>query len=155
MARTAHSSIRSTANRIIAIMLFALFTTNASGQHEKEIKQFYVAYMQSLDHGNDKRADSLRNAYMTPELITKTKEYTIKTDANPIIRAQDVCRFGVRSLNVTALGDGWYMVKYKWDSNSDYIKIPLKALDSDGHVKITYITPEWLGTQYGDHLLNE
>lgn len=111
--------------------------------------------MQSLDCGNDNRADSLRNAYMTPELIAKTKDYVIKTDADPIIRAQDVCRFGIQSLNVTALGDGWYMVRYKWDRNSDYIEIPLKTCDSDGHMKITYITPEWMGTQHGNHLLNK
>lgn len=128
---------------------------NASGTCEENIRDFYVNYMKALDRGESADSiNSLLNSTFTPELLAALDEYIEETDVDPILRAQDVNTYGIESLTVSPLdADGWYMVKYFWDSHSDYIEIPLKASCSNNNLKVTYITPLWLGTQYGDHLL--
>lgn len=140
--------------RIISVVFFSLFFFNSFGTCEKKIKDFYIEYMQNAEH-DPALNDALCNAYMTPELISQLKSYIEKSDVDPIIRAQDVSEYAVRSVSVTSLSDGWYMVRYKWDSNSKYTEIPLKVCDCDNAMKIVYITPIWLGNRYGDKLLQK
>lgn len=111
--------------------------------------------MKALDRGESADSiNSLLNSTFTPELLAAMDEYIEETDVDHILRAQDVNTYGIESLSVSPLDtSGWYMVKYLWDSHSDYIEIPLKASFQNNNLKITYITPLGLGTQYGDHLL--
>lgn len=134
---------------------FILFRLNASGNCEENIRDFYVNYMKALDRGESADSiNSLLNSTFTPELLAALDEYIEETDVDPILRAQDVNTYGIESLTVSPLdADGWYMVKYLWNSQSDCIEIPLKASCENNNLKISYITPLWLKTQYGDHLL--
>lgn len=140
--------------RIIAVALFSLFFLSSFGTCEKEIKDFYVRYMQNIENNPDLNV-SLMETHMSPELISKLAEYTVQTDADAIIRAQDVCGYCISSLTIEHLENEWYMVRYRWDADSEYIEIPLKACSCDSSLKIVYITPSWLGSQYGDNLLNK
>ncbi|MDE5568462.1 MAG: hypothetical protein K2J12_08460 [Muribaculaceae bacterium] len=86
--------------------------------------------------------------------MDKLREGIEEPDGDYIIRAQDVCEFGIKSLTVTPLPENdWYMVRYRWNANSDPIEIPLKAIVKDNKLKILYITPLRLGSRYGDELL--
>ncbi|MDE6803797.1 MAG: hypothetical protein K2J29_04105 [Muribaculaceae bacterium] len=104
---------------------------------------------------NPELNEALCEAHITSELRVQLGNYIAATDVDPVLRAQDVCDYGIESLSVTDLSDDWYMVRYKWDSNSEYIEIPLKASEYDGTMKISYITPLWLGNRYGDILLRK
>lgn len=143
--------------RILACMVFLFVFSVGYATCEKEIRDFYVTYMSTLNEGADRYVtDSILDTHITEGVREQLGEYVEKTDADPILRAQDVCDYGIQSLQVAALPEkGWYMVSYKWDKNGDYIKIPLKVCDCGHDFQIVYITPEWLGEEYGDRLLKE
>lgn len=141
----------------LACLSLLFLSAYGNGGCAEAVKGFYVEYMSNLDNPDSPfdANDRLIKRVVDPLLIEKLSEYGERTDADPIIRAQDVCRHAINSLSVEALGEDWYMVRYKWDNESDYIEIPLKAVGSDLGLKITFITPEWLGSKYGDQLLDK
>ena len=142
--------------RILSVIILSGLSLCSYGQCEQRIKDFYVRYMQELEKPEKSAVlDSLCYAVIAPEMWSRFGEYAEKTGCDPMTRAQDVSQYGMDSLSVSSLGDGWYMVRYKWSEGSDYTEIPLKASCNDGEFRITYITPLWLGTQYGDHLLDK
>lgn len=125
---------------------------SSSNNCANEVKNFYIQYMDNMDHGQDN--DSICAAHMAPDVITHLYEGIDFIDIDYIIRAQDVCRHGIQSLSVKELNNDWFMVSYKWSPDSDTIEIPLKAIcGADDTLQILYITPLPLGNQYGDHLL--
>ncbi len=75
-------------------------------------------------------------------MIAKVAEYTAQYDADAMIHAQDVSKYGMESLVVEPLGseDG-YMVKYKWLPESDYTWIVVQVVDIDGKLQFKDIFP--------------
>lgn len=140
--------------RVTVSVFFSLFCLSSFGKCEDKVREFYVEYMQNIGR-NPELNEALCEAHITSELRVQLGNYIAATDVDPVLRAQDVCDYGIESLSVTDLSDDWYMVRYKWDSNSEYIEIPLKASEYDGTMKISYITPLWLGNRYGDILLRK
>lgn len=135
--------------------LFLVGSQLAYASCENMIKNFYVQYMTNSEN-NWKANETLCDSILAPDVIEKLQEGIEEPDADYIIRAQDVCEYGIKSLTVEPLSEkDWYMVRYKWDAESEYIEIPLKAVVSDGKLKILYITPLRLGNRYGDALLKE
>mgnify|MGYP001026137473 FL=1 len=152
MTKTSHIIRPMASHRFISVLILSIFCLSSFATCEQQIREFYVAYMRNLEH-NPAQNDSLCNACMTPALILQLREETRRSGADAIIRAQDVCEYGIRSLSVSPLTDGWYMVRYKWNRDSDYIEIPLKAANCESGLKILHITPTRLGSRYGDDLL--
>lgn len=78
------------------------------------------------------------------------------TDSDPILRAQDVSEYGRQSLTCRHLEGDWYEVAYRWDAqDTTTIHIPVRVEeDEKGQVRINYITPEWGGSRYGNHLFD-
>lgn len=136
------------ANKIFRLPIVAaisMFALNTYAQCETQIKDFYVTYMQNLENNEEANADLMKN-HMSPELIAKVAEYTAKYDADAMIHAQDVSKYGMESLTVQPLGseDG-YMVKYKWSPESEYTWIVVQAVDNDGKLQFKDIFP--VGTE--------
>lgn len=134
--------------RFIPTIVSVFLSLGASAQCEKEVKDFYVSYMQYLDADNTVAADSLLRADMTPLCLDKVAEYTRQYDCDAVIHSQDVCRHAVETLEVVPMTEDWYLVKYKWseDSRND-VMIPVRAQYVDGVFRITDISP--LGTDSG------
>lgn len=131
--------------RLLVVAVFAFFSADAFGQCEALIKDFYVAYMQNAEKCDSSNIELMKN-HMSPELIAKVAEYTAKYDADAMIHAQDVSKYGMESLEVLPLGseDG-YMVKYKWSPESEYTWIVVQAVDIDGKLQFMDIFP--VGTE--------
>ena len=84
-------------HRFISVLILSIFCLSSFATCEQQIREFYVAYMRNLEH-NPAQNDSLCNACMTPALILQLREETRRSGADAIIRAQDVCEYGIRSL---------------------------------------------------------
>lgn len=97
--------------------------------------------MQNAERCNDQENIKLLNTCMSQELIAKLEAYTRKYDVDAIVHAQDVSAYGIRSLIVVALKENRYLVKYKWNPQSEYTCIPVNATDVDGEFTILDIAP--------------
>ncbi len=133
--------------RLLVVVVFAIFSADAFGQCEALIKDFYIAYMQNAEKNDSSNVELMKN-HMSPELIAKVAEYTAQYDADAMIHAQDVSKYGMESLVVESLGseDG-YMVKYRWSPESDYTWIVVQAVGIDGKLQFKDIFP--VGTEAG------
>ena len=131
--------------RLVVVAVFAFFSADAFGQCEALIKDFYIAYMQNAEKCDSSNIELMKN-HMSPELIAKGAAYTAQYDADAMIHAQDVSKYGMESLEVHPLGseDG-YMVKYKWSPESEYTWIVVQAVDIDGKLQFKDIFP--VGTE--------
>lgn len=140
---------------LISLCLFIVSSQLSFGSCENLIKDFYVQYMTNSENNWDANA-ALCDSVLAPGVIDKLQEGIEEPDADYIIRAQDVCEFGIKSLTVLPLPEkDWYMVRYRWDADSTPIEIPLKAVVKDNQLKILYITPLGFASRYGDALLKE
>lgn len=120
--------------------MFSLCTFYSYGQCEAKIKEFYVQYMRNAENNEESNVELLK-AHASPELIEKLNVYTQKYDVDAVIHAQDVCQYGIKSLIVCPIRDDWYLVKYKWSPETDPIKIPVRAVVTDGKLLILDISP--------------
>ena len=105
------------------------------------IEDFYEAYAASfMSTGKEALAlgDSIKQKFLTKELIETT-------DADPIIRAQDLGENDMKTLSVKHLNDNWYEVNYTSAKGSQYeraVSIPVRVVNVDGQYLIDDITPE-------------
>lgn len=118
------------------------------------IKLFYTTYLMNILEDNSKN-EILCKKYLTEELVEKVSRLINVTGADPIIRAQDTRLDAVETLNIKTLCNDWYLVSYYWDKENidTLIEIPLKTTNENNTCRITYITPSWKGSQFGDQLL--
>lgn len=126
--------------RTLLIGMFLLCTFYSYGQCEAKIKEFYAQYMRNAENNEEDNVELLK-AYTSTELIEKLRGYTQKYDVDAVLHAQDVCQYGIKSLKVRPLKNDWYLVKYKWSPETEPIKIPLRAVDTDGKLLILDISP--------------
>ena len=100
--------------------------------------------------------NDLLGKFLTPEMLEKKGRLANATDSDPILRAQDVSEYGRQSLTCQHLEGDWYEVTYRWDAqDTTAIHIPVRVEeDEKGQVRINYITPEWGGSRYGNHLFD-
>ncbi|MGL4993248.1 MAG: hypothetical protein ACRC6R_03805, partial [Bacteroidales bacterium] len=148
--------MRSTLHRVIIVFLTMACSYGQlnSSICSKQIKAFYLSYMNISWSDNISRELLLRE-HINSGLAKRMDRISYATGSDPIIRAQDISDDGKETLRVDELGDDWYMVSYLWNKSdsSSLVSIPLKSKLSDGQCKISYITPIWLGTEYGDNIL--
>lgn len=141
--------------KFITILLLSVCTaTVCKGACAERIKIFYTEYLNNILN-NPSKNEALCRACMTEELIAKMERVGYATGADPVIRAQDANQDALETLTVKELGNDWYLVTYLWEKRDDrtLTQIPVKAHEADGRCRITYITPEWSGSRYGDELL--
>ena len=87
------------------------------------IEDFYEAYAASfMSTGKEALAlgDSIKQKFLTKELIEKVDRLIEATDADPIIRAQDLGENDMKTLSVKHLNDNWYEVNYTSAKGSQY-----------------------------------
>ena len=112
------------------------------------IEDFYEAYAASfMSTGKEALAlgDSIKQKFLTKELIEKVDRLIEATDADPIIRAQDLGENDMKTLSVKHLNDNWYEVNYTSAKGSQYeraVSIPVRVVNVDGQYLIDDITPE-------------
>ena len=122
----------------------------------EQIKDFYACYMKAIETCNQKEENKLLQDFLTPEMQEKKGRLVQVTGSDPLLRAQDVSDYGRQSLACRHLDGSWYEVSYRWDeSDTVGIKIPVRIkTDAKGKTRICYVTPYWVGSSYGDSLLD-
>lgn len=140
---------------LLSLLLILCFNTTCRGDCREQIKTFYTAYIENVLHDNS-RNEELCRSYLTEELLEKVDRLINATNVDPLIRAQDASLDAIETLNIEPLIKNWYMVRYYWDKkDSTTIKeIPIKAQSINGKCLITYITPIWSESHYGDELIS-
>lgn len=99
------------------------------------------------------REDSLLSC-LTTAMVEKLGRINNASDCNNINRAQDTSGKEIKSLRCRHLEGDWFMVSFGSPEDGDEEQIPVKVSgDSEGRLKISYITPVWGGTAYGDKML--
>lgn len=112
------------------------------------IEDFYEAYAASfMSTGKEALAlgDSIKQKFLTKELIEKVDRLIEVTDADPIIRAQDLGENDMKTLSVKHQNDNWYEVNYTSAKGSQFeraVSIPVRVVNVDGQYQIDDITPE-------------
>ena len=116
------------------------------------LKSFYTQYITNIVENNDKANNALKEKLFLPVLIGEVQEMDERSGSDNVIRAQDASKEMLKTLAVTSLGNGWYMVSCKtaW-SNTE---IPVKVIHQNGKPLIEYIIPEAMGSKYGDEYIN-
>lgn len=139
---------------LLLISLFALRTQAQHAARAEQIRLFYDRYMVYFEEWNNNKLFDLQSKFLTPEMLEKKGRLANATDSDPILRAQDVSEYGRQSLTCRHLEGDWYEVSYRWDAqDTTAIHIPVRVEeDEKGQVRINYITPEWGGRRYGNHL---
>lgn len=139
---------------IAVLILLSGFDSVCASDCSEQIKIFYKAYLTNILEDSSRNTD-LCKTWFTPALIEKVGRMGNATGADPVIRAQDANEDAIETLRVSKLTDGWYLVGYLWKQGDDatLMEIPVQAQEADGRCRITYITPEWNGTRYGDELV--
>lgn len=144
---------------LAVLLLFSLFAPRAQAQYAaraEQIRLFYDRYMVYFEEWNNNKLFYLQSKFLTPEMQKKRVRLANATDSDPILRAQDVSEYGRQSLTCRHLEGDWYEVAYRWDAqDTTAIHIPVRVEeDEKGQVRINYITPEWGGSRYGNHLFD-
>lgn len=144
---------------LAVLLLFSLFAPRAQAQYAaraEQIRLFYDRYMVYFEEWNNNKLFDLQSKFLTPEMLEKKGRLANATDSDPILRAQDVSEYGRQSLTCRHLEGDWYEVTYRWDAqDTTAIHIPVRVEeDEKGQVRINYITPEWGGRRYGNHLFD-
>lgn len=141
---------------LLLISLFALRTRAQHAARAEQIRLFYDRYMVYFEEWNNNKLFDLQSKFLTPEMLEKKGRLANATDSDPILRAQDVSEYGRKSLTCRHLEGDWYEVAYRWDAqDTTAIHIPVRVEeDEKGQVRINYITPEWGGRRYGNHLFD-
>lgn len=144
---------------LAVLLLFSLFALRTQAQHAataEQIRLFYDRYMVYFEEWNNNKLFDLQSKFLTPEMQKKRVRLANATDSDPILRAQDVSEYGRQSLTCRHLEGDWYEVAYRWDAqDTTAIHIPVRVEeDEKGPVRINYITPEWGGRRYGNHLFD-
>ena len=108
--------------------------------------------MEAINTDDRKTEEKFLKNLLTPEMNEKRARLTCVTDANPMIRAQDVTEYGIQSVRCRHLSGNWYEMSYRSYPQDSAIYIPLLiTTDSPEKIRISYVTPEWGDRQYGDH----
>lgn len=119
---------------------------------EKYLQKSYQEYMEAINTDDRKTEEKFIKNLLTPEMNEKRARLTCVTDANPMIRAQDVTEYGIQSVRCRHLSGNWYEMSYRSYPQDAAIYIPLLiTTDSPEKIRISYVTPEWGDRQYGDH----
>ena len=144
---------------LAVLLLFSLFALRTQAQHAaraEQIRLFYDRYMVYFEEWNNNKLFDLQSKFLTPEMLEKKGRLANATDSDPILRAQDVSEYGRQSLTCRHLEGDWYEVAYRWDAqDTTAIHIPVRVEeDEKGQVRINYVTPEWGGRRYGNHLFD-
>ena len=139
---------------LLSFILILCFNSSCYCTCTEQIRTFYLQYMENMLHDQSKNK-TLCKEYLSEELLEKIPRMIRSTNIDPVVRAQDMNLDAIETLNINFLTDNWYMVSYYWNKkeNSTLTEIPVKAENINGNCKITYITPIWNETQYGDNIL--
>lgn len=108
-------------------------------QIENDILEYYTVYMNLNDIDSLRR---FRRNILTTDMYDKYLKMVDETGADPIINAQDVSEWAIKTLSCKHVKKEWYVVSYQPQPNTSPILIMLKASkDSLGTTRISNIKP--------------
>lgn len=147
--------------RFALVMLFIFCIGKAEAQFsskqsdrmkiEMYLQKSYQEYMEAINTNDREAEDKFIENMLTPQMNEKRARLICVTDADPIIRAQDVTDYAIKSVRCRHLSDSWYEVSYRPYPQDSTIYIPLRITkDSQDKVRISYVTPYWGNRKYGD-----
>lgn len=120
------------------------------------LNSFYSRYITNLLENKDEANLALKQRYFLPGVMEQVEEMIAQSDADGVLRAQDVSEQMQKSLQIFPLGNQWFMVTYSWDEQSGKkVEIPVKVSNETGKYLIKYIVPDTKGEEYGDQLLSD
>ena len=121
----------------------------------QSLRTFYTTYISNVLADRDAANETLKQQYFVPGLAKQIEEMTEKSDADAILRAQDVSEKMLSTLQIVPLGNEWFMVAYSgYGKSAEKVKIPVKLRREQGKWLIQYIVPDTRDTEYGDQLLS-
>lgn len=136
-----NNSMKNNLVKSFLVVVFSMSVLSSYGQCEEKIKDFYITYMHNSEKNEGANVELMKN-HMSPELIAKLADYTKQYDADAVIHAQDISKYGIESLIVLPLGkDNRYLVKYKWAPESNYTSIPVRAILINSKLTFLDISP--------------
>ncbi|MFI3268032.1 MAG: hypothetical protein R3Y51_04860 [Rikenellaceae bacterium] len=145
-------------NLTITLMFLFWLSTVHGENHDvtaRQITAFYKQYITLILSSDYKDAKALLSTNLTEEAMQKAHRGAISSNANQIVRAQDVNETMVETVKVTHLEDDWYLVSFYWivGDESAKIQIPLKAKSVENKLQISYIPHSANDGKYGDKQL--
>ena len=144
--------------RLFVATCFVLLATRMSCtdvlQIENQIQSFYKGYMEAINTNNDEQLMQLIQRFLTPEMREKRSRLNCATDADEMIRAQDVSDYVSQSVRCKHLEGNWYEISYRFYPQDSLEYIPLRVTGDGEQVRISYVTPYWGGRKYGDELFD-
>lgn len=148
-------------NHRFALFLFSLlpFAANAEplmapdkdGGVVSWLTQQYKEYWLNEDIH---RTEAMNEKYLTPAMLAKVYRASNVADANVMTRSQDVTSYAAQSVSSRHLGGDWYAVSWRFSPNDSLTDIPVRVVGTEGNYHISYVTPFWGGTKYGDSLFD-
>lgn len=146
-------------NHRFALFLFSLlpFAANAEplmtpdkeGEVVSWLTRQYKEYW--LNEDVNLTEDGNKN-YLTPAMLAKAYRASNVVDANVMTRSQDVTSYAARSVSCRHLDGDWYAVSWRFSPSDSLTDIPVRVVGTEGNYHISYVTPFWGGTKYGDSL---
>lgn len=134
------------------VCLNCTFATDAQNDI-KMLKSFYSQYITNILDNKKEANKALKEDFFLPVLVGEIEEMNDRSGSDNVVRAQDAIKDMLNTLEVSSLGNDWYMVSYKTPNRNE--EIPVKVTHRDGKSLIEYIIPETLGNKYGDEYINK
>ncbi|WP_295937108.1 hypothetical protein [uncultured Alistipes sp.] len=107
---------------------------------EAFLKEFYVAYCQSIAHS--KADPALFDRYLTGNLVAKVKKVAEENGYDLIIKAQDFDPKAIETIIVAHVAENWYAVGYMDFYTQKCVIVPVKLLYADGTYRLDDIATE-------------
>lgn len=98
------------------------------------------------------RTEDANKKYLTTAMLAKVYRASNVVDANLMTRSQDVTSYAAQSVTCRHLDGNWYAVSWRFSPDGSLTDIPVRVVGTEGNYRISYVTPFWGGTKYGDSL---
>ena len=98
------------------------------------------------------RTEDANKKYLTKAMLVKVYRASNVVDANLMTRSQDVTSYAAQSVTCRHLDGNWYAVSWRFSPDGSLTDIPVRVVGTEGNYRISYVTPFWGGTKYGDSL---
>lgn len=123
-----------------------------SDQDEGVIPWLTQQYKEYWLNENIHRTEAVNKKYLTTAMLANVYRASNVVDANLMTRSQDVTSYAAQSMTCRHLDGNWYAVSWRFSPDGSLTDIPVRVVGTEGNYRISYVTPFWGGTKYGDSL---
>lgn len=142
---------------VLLAFLLLSFATNAKpltnpDKDGEVIPWLTQQYKEYWLNENIYQSEAVNKKYLTAAMLAKVYRASNVADANLMTRSQDVTSYAARSVTCRHLEGNWYAVSWRFSPDGSLTDIPVRVTGTEGNYRISYVTPFWGGTEYGDSL---